>query len=256
MKDTEPILGVVGGMGPYAGLALVKKVFDHTVAHTDQEHVPVLLFSFPNRIPDRSAYLSGKEKLNPAYPIADILESMERVGVTVAGIPCNTAHVPRIFDVLVSLVDERKIRLKLLHIVRETVRFIQEHFPGVKRVGVLSTLAAYRERLYAQALEEAGYEVVVPDETVQTNIVERAIFDPDYGIKAKSDPVSPIARQGLLSAIEHLREKGAELIVLGCTEIPLAIPEAEIDGVPLVDPMVALGRALLRESYPEKLREL
>jgi len=91
---------------------------------------------------------------------------------------------------------------------------------------------------------------------VQTEIVERAIFDPEYGIKVRSNPVSPVARQGLLSAVEHLREKGAEVIILGCTEIPLALPEEEVGGVYLVDPMKALARAMIRETYPQKLRAL
>ncbi len=257
MKDTKsPVIGVVGGMGPYAGLLLVRHVFDQTDAHKDQEHLPVALLSYPHRIPDRSAYLAGRESLNPAYPIADILEEMASLGVTVAGMPCNTAHVPRIFDVLVKEVQKRGLGIRLLHLVHETIRFIQEQYPHVRRVGVLSTAASYRERLYADPLREAGFDVLLPDETVQTEIVERAIFDPEYGIKARSNPISPIARQGLLSAVEHLRERGAEVIILGCTEIPLAITEEEIDGVYLVDPMKALARGLIRETYPQKLRAL
>lgn len=63
---------------------------------------------------------------------------------------------------------------------------MREHYPDVKRVGVLSTLATYRLGLYRKALEAAGYEAVIADESVQETIVNRAIFDPSYGIKARA----------------------------------------------------------------------
>ena len=52
------------------------------------------------------------------------------------------------------------------------------------------------------------------------------IFDPVFGIKAQANPVTPQARQNLLNAIGHLRDKGAEAVILGCTELPLAITSA------------------------------
>jgi len=44
--------------------------------------------------------------------------------------------------------------------------------------------------------------------------------------------------------------------VLGCTELPLAVPEPEVDGIPIIDPSLALARALIRETYPEQLKPL
>ena len=90
---------------------------------------------------------------------------------------------------------------------------------------------------------------------MQENIVNRTIFDPAYGLKAQADPVSLIARQSLLNAIDDLRGKGAEAVVLGSAELPLAIPEAEIDSVVMLNPMDILAAALVRETYPERLKQ-
>jgi aspartate racemase len=62
------------------------------------------------------------------------------------------------------------------------------------------------------------------------------------------------AREAVLSAIRHLADLGAQAVVLGCTELPLAVEEATVLGLPVIDPAVALARALIRETHPEKLK--
>ena len=95
--------------------------------------------------------------------------------------------------------------------------------------------------------------MILPDEDIQVNLVHKSIYDREYGIKAKSAPVTDIARTRLAQAIDHLLGRGVEVIILGCTEIPLAITEKERQGIPLLDPAMILARALIREAYPEKL---
>lgn len=252
--EHEPIIGVVGGMGPQAGLDLVRKIMANTRAATDQEHLPVLLFSFPNRLGNRAAYLGTKTGENPGNAIADLLLQMERLGVTVAGVASSAAHIPEIFQLIQARLEEASSRLRVVHLVEETVRYVQEETTGVKRIGVLSTLTIYRYRLFASYLEAAGYETILPDENVQENIVNRTIFDPTYGLKAQSTPVSLIARQSLLNAIGHLQSRGADAIVLGSAELPLAITESDIDAMVMLDPTNILARALIRESYPDRLK--
>ena len=58
------MIGIVGGIGPYAGLDLLKKVFDNTLANSDQEHLDTILLSMPSKIEDRTEYLIGKVKIN------------------------------------------------------------------------------------------------------------------------------------------------------------------------------------------------
>jgi aspartate racemase len=252
----EAIIGVIGGMGPYAGLDLVRKIFDQTDANADQEHLPVALLSYPSTIPDRSAFLLGRSSASPIEPIAEMAEALARLGARAIGIPCNTAHAAPIFDEVTRRLAASGKEVVLLHLIEETVRYIREELRSLGRVGVLSTLAVYRLGLYRERIQAAGLEAVVPDERVQLDLVSTAIYDPGYGIKAQSNPVSSQARQNLLTAAGHLREKGAQAIILGCTELVLALPEPEIDGIPLIDPAVVLARALIRGTNPDRLKRL
>jgi aspartate racemase len=250
----EKIIGVIGGMGPYAGLDLVDKIFDQTDAHSDQEHLPVALLSYPGRIIDRSAFLSGNEPMNPGDAIAEIALQLDRLGAVVAAMPCNTAHAPPIFDRIIERLEEAGASLEFLNMIDETVRFIRQEQPDIRRVGVLSTMATYEQGLYSKRLKAAGLEAVLLDEQAHEALANQTIFSPEFGIKSFSNPPTERARENLLKAIALLKQQGAEMVIMGCTELPLAVPEAEVDGVPLIDPAAILARALILRTHPERLR--
>ncbi len=247
------VIGIVGGVGPWAGLDLQRKILEQTVAAADQEHLPVISVSWPGPIPDRTEYLLGHVPDNPAYPILEQLRLLAEAGATVAGIPCNTAHAPAIFDVIRAGVAKFERPLRLLHLIEETAAHLAAHHPALRTVGVLSTTGTWRARLYPTALESLGYQVVVPDERLQTEMIHPAIYDPGYGIKAAGQ-VTVQARLNLEQGIAYLRERGAAVIILGCTEIPLAFTARGYDGLPLIDPTLILARALIREVDPGRLK--
>ena len=241
-------------MGPQAGIDLMQKVFDATAAQTDHDHLPVALLSYPGSIPARSPFLAGLSDENPADAIAAIARRLDAVGAVVAGIPCNTAHAPAIFDRVVECLRVAGCRLRLLHMIDEAVTSVQREAPHLRRIGVLSTAAVQRLGLYRTRLETAGFEPVLPEADVQERLITPVIFDEGWGIKAQSHPVTPRARQALLDAVAHLANRGAEAVILGCTELPLAIPERRLGDVALIDPTSALAHALIRETHPSKLR--
>lgn len=96
--NTDKTIGIVGGVGPYAGLDLTRKIFDQTKASSDQDYLSVALLSIPQQIEDRTSFLLGQTNINPANAISKIIRKLEQIGVGVAGIPCNSVHSPRIFD--------------------------------------------------------------------------------------------------------------------------------------------------------------
>jgi aspartate racemase len=251
--NERPVIGVVGGVGPYASLDLAAKIFDQTIAGSDQEHLPVILLSMPHAITDRTAFLLGQTDANPAYALAEIIRKLEAAGADVAGIPCNTAHSPRIFDVIVEELAAAGSRIRLVHMIREMVRFLAESYPTARKVGVLCTTGTARTEVYPALLTTHGIAALLPDEPIQ-EAVQSAIYDRTYGIKVRSSPVTERARRQLLQAVAHLQDRGAEVLLLGCTEIPLAIPERRIGSTAVLDPTLILARALIRETYPAKLR--
>jgi aspartate racemase len=248
-------IGVIAGAGPFAGLDLLKKIFDQTVASSDQEHLDVIGLFRSSKLPDRTAYLLNPELENPGFAIAAQAMELEAAGAAVVGIPCNTAHSPRILDAALTELQEHGSQIPFINMIAETIAYIQQQHPQVQRIGILSTTGTYRVQLYPGYLQSVNLEAIVPDEDVQANLIHPAIYDAAYGIKAAGCATQK-ARQDLLDGFQHLVEKGAEAVILGCTEVPLAITESVIGSTPAIDPTLILARALIRTADPAKLKPL
>ncbi|HEY5775920.1 MAG TPA: amino acid racemase [Xanthomonadales bacterium] len=252
MTLPSPLIGILGGMGPQAGLDLAEKIINLTRAESDQDHVPFILFSLPKMVSDRTAFLLGRQQTNPAFAIAEQFEKMSTLGCTIAVMACNTAHAGPIFDVALDLLDQKGIKLRILHMVRETVAHIQMTRPRIKRVGILGTEGTYQTGLYDRALENAGLEAILPAAEIRKSIHD-AIYSTDFGIKVSTSVVSERATKYVHEAVRHLVELGAEAVILGCTELPLALKDNQVDGVQIVDPARIIAEKLIFETYPEKL---
>lgn len=250
------MIGIVGGVGPYAGIDLLKKIYDNTIANSDQEHLDTVLLSMPSSINDRTEYLQNTKIDNPANALATLLLKLEKMGATVAGIPCNTAHVKEIFDVILQKINNENSNIKVLNMIQETILFLNQNYPYIIRVGVLSTTGTYKSGVYSDALMHNNYEAILPTIEIQEELIHPAIYNSTFGIKSQSNPVHPKAIENLLQGISYLKKKGAQAVILGCTEIPLAIPQKEIDGVVTIDPTNVLARALIKNYSPNKLIEL
>lgn len=246
-------IGIVGGLGPYAGLDLVKKIFDSTRAVHDQDHVRVMLHSFPGDIPVRPEFLLGLTDVNPGHAIGDVMAGLARAGADIIGMPCNTAHSPRILDVALERLRTEGRQVRFIHIIEEAVAQVRRMARPGARIGLMGTVATLRTRLYQDALEAVGFTPVVPDEE-GCRQVQDAINNEEFGIKASSSPVTPKARQILLRAAKGLADAGVDVLLLGCTEIPLALDESFYYGIPAVDAATALARELVRAYDPDRCK--
>jgi aspartate racemase len=251
----EIIIGIVAGVGPFAGLDLLSKILDQTIASSDQAHLTIATLSQPNQIVDRTEYLLGQVTENPASAFVTQLLKLEQMGAQVTGIPCNTAHAPAIYDLIREGLRAAGSQLHLLHMIEETAVFLDQHHPHIQHIGILSTTGTYLTRIYPNLLARMGFTAVVPERAMQEEIVHPAVYHPSYGLKT-TGTATPTARANLLAAIQALQQKGAQAIILGCTEMPLAITEPALNGLPIIDPTFILARALIREANPSKLKPL
>jgi len=247
------LIGILGGMGPDAGIALSRNIVRHTLAKTDQDHLPQMLYSVPELIADRTGYLTGKIKINPGYQISKLLTRMESYGVIFAAMACNTAHAPEIFDAIVSGLSDNNSKMRLFHMIEETGKFINEYLGESERIGILGTTGTYITRQY-DIIERYGLTVINISEKQQERL-QKAIYDPGFGIKANAAEIPPVTKQVLNDSIISLVDRGAEAIVLGCTELPLVFSESRFNGIPVIDPSVVVARALIKAHSPEKLKQ-
>jgi len=248
----EGVIGIVGGMGPLAGISLSEKIVTQTIAGKDQEHISQILFSAPRLIEDRTEFILGKTDINPAIAIAEIILSLQSMGATVVGLPCNSAHAPVVYDVIVEKLKEANATIKLLHMIEETGRFIGTQFTEVRKAGILGTMGTFQSRQY-NLIEGFGVEAVNLS-AGEAEKVHQAIYHPDYGIKSNTEEISEKSLEILHAACNSLIGKGAEVIILGCTELPLAIKGKFFGTTPLVDSTLVLARALIAAVDVDKLK--
>ncbi|MBA4057075.1 MAG: aspartate racemase [Marivirga sp.] len=254
--ENSKVIGIVGGMGPKAGIALYEAVISQTQATTDQQHLPVVLMSFPGNIVDRTLFLEGRISPNPAYEIAKVIRKLTMSGAQIIGIACNTSYSSAIFDVIESEMDRLGIRSKLLNMPLEVCNYISKNHSEVSRIGLMTTNGVYKSQLYKTMLEDKGYEVVIPDLEFQNEVIHRLIYDPQIGIKANSSRISEQAKLLCNEAMEFFRMNDAEAVVLGCTELSLVLSLHDVDGMYIIDSTKCLAKALIREATANDIAEM
>jgi len=225
----ERILGVLGGMGPLASAQFLARLTLLTPAARDQDHIPAVLWSDP-RVPDRSAARTAGEA-DPLPWLLRGLRGLEQAGCGAVAIPCNTAH--GWFDAMQASVD-----VPILHIVDAATAELARLRLAPGPVGVLGTAGTLGMRLYQDRLEARGWRCLVPPAEEMTQLVTPAIA------LVKANRLAE-ARGPLAEAAARLVTRGAAAVILGCTEIPLALRPGEITGIPLVDTIDALARAAI-----------
>ncbi|MGN1037917.1 MAG: aspartate/glutamate racemase family protein, partial [Mailhella sp.] len=167
-------IGIVGGLGPYAGYDLLRKIFRWTKASSDQAHLPLMLHSFPGWIPERPAFLLGEKKENPGEDIGAIMVQLAKNGAQVIGMPCNTAHSPRILNVALERLRATGLDVTFVSIIESAVQHIRSLCPNGGRIGLMGTVATLQTGLYQNALKKADLEPVLPDDE-KCRLVQQAI---------------------------------------------------------------------------------
>lgn len=227
-------LGILGGMGPAATVDLFDRIVRATPAQRDQDHIPILIVNDP-AIPDRSAaILHGGEDPTPRL-LAGIVK-LAAMGAAFIAIPCNTAHF-----YLPALSESAPI--PLLNMIGETVAALRRDHPTVERVGMLATSGTLAVGLYQNALRAAKLTPVEPTAAEIEQMMD-AIYGP-RGVKTAG--VTTEARSGLQGVGQALIERGAQALILGCTEIPLALHDDDLS-VPLVGSSQCLAEAAVRAA--------
>jgi aspartate racemase len=222
----ERVLGILGGMGPLAGAQFLLRLTLLTPAERDQDHIPAVLWSDP-RIPDRTAArLHGGEDPLPA--LLRGIRGLEAAGCGAIAIPCNTAH--GWYEAMQAATP-----LPILHIVDAAAEDLRRQGLAGARVGLMATAGTLAMRLYQERFDALGHAVITPDEAQMRDRVGPGIALVKANRVAEAyAPLAEVARS--------LIARGAEAVVLGCTEIPLGIQAGPVLPFPVVDTIDALAR--------------
>ena len=210
-QPAQLVLGVLGGMGPAATLEFLTRVQAYTPTQKEQDHIRVIADINP-KTPDRNVPGS-----NPGLVLAEMAGALQGAGAQVLAMPCNTAHANA--DVI-----QRASGLPLIDMIGLGAEAAKRS--GAMRAGVLGTKGAlklYREYLAARAM---GMVSLPPEQ-------QDAFMVTLYRIKA-GDLGDDVKRE-MRGHAESLRVLGAEVLIAGCTEVPLVLSNGDTK-LDLVDP--------------------
>jgi aspartate racemase len=265
--DWKRVIGILGGLGPHAHVEFETLLLSATAealgrAASDQDYPPWVLSSLP-ATPDRTgALLAGTES-----PVDAMVQSAERLAsADFITIPCNSAH---------AFLGEVRPRIStpILDMIGATAERALDRVGSEGTIGILAVSGTLRSGLHRKKFRE-----IAPSARILTlfdldsgeELQERLVMEPIFGRRlgdggragggiksgAFRDPArrEELARP-LREAARRLGDRGAEVVLTACTEIPLALGRESADGVPLLDPMAVLAEraiqiALGREALP------
>ncbi len=207
-------IGILGGMGPEASANLYIKIIKYCQrkygAVQDRDYPPMVIYSLPLEGFDETGIVD--EELVKKQLIEGV-KKLENAGCDLIIIGCNTVHI--FYNEMQSAVN-----IPILNIVEETKkRVLKEDY---KKVGLFAAESTVKYKLYQKKFAESGIEVIAPNEE-QQKVLNRVIKHVMGGHQGMDDV---IALKEI--AMDYIRE-GAEAIVMGCTEIPLAINQSHTD---------------------------
>ena len=229
------VVGVLGGMGPLATIDFMHKVMAATDAQRDQDHVPLIVASIP-QVPDRGTAFRG-EGPSPLATMISVGMRLRDAGAGLVVMPCNTAHVW--FDEL-----QDALELPMLHLVDAALEAAAAGFGDDAALGLLCTQTTLASGLYVSRARRMRWVVPTPsemDEQVMPGIAAVKAGDLARGAELLGATARALAR------------RGAQALVLGCTEVPLVLGPANAP-LPVIDATAALARRVVTWSLAQRER--
>ena len=216
------MIGILGGMGTQAGLDFCNKLAMLNRGKIDQEYPLFMLYNKSN-IPGRPTSISvhaasssdilGRPKnLNKYNKVLKSLTegciSLQKSNCKFIVIPCNTAHYW--YDDL-----QKKIRIPIVNMPKEVYLHAKKKCKKKSKIGLLATAGTLKTGVYNRFFDK-NFSLINPKKSLQTSSVNKAIKYVKMG-KIKD------AEKAIKPAVNYLIRMKCKKIVLGCTELPIAI---------------------------------
>jgi aspartate racemase len=156
-------------------------------------------------------------------------------------------------DGFLRRLDDARLDIRVVNALEEVGRFLRRSLPDGRSIGVLSTTGSRSAKLFDPVVSACGMTLKEIPETLQDELHD-TIYNRTWGLKATSG-VDGRARKNIDKYLGLLSAENVDAVILGCSELSMAVPEPRADGVVLVDPVRILARALIEQANPMKLRE-
>ncbi len=240
LRNNKPpiVIGVHSGMGPIAGYAFSERLQTLIAKRYagdkrgDKAHPEIITYS-DSQTPKRDKSI-GREKALLKHLMKGI-DFFKRARADFILAPCNT---------LMHFKDkiEQSTGVHLVDIITTTAKYTKEHHPNVRKVGLLATKATAQNGRYINALTSHNAEMIISDK-LDLDRIDEIIADLKSGVHLKSEAEKDALLENIRPIVERLEQKGAEAIILGCTELPLLLNQSKTPaGTPLISSIEALAQ--------------
>ncbi|MDW9819883.1 amino acid racemase [Sinorhizobium medicae] len=225
----QKTVGIIGGLGPMATITFMNAVVKYTPVISNRDHLHMIVDCNP-KVPDINAAILGTG-VSAGDALSAGCKRLENAGADFIVIVCNAAHV-----------YENQLRqavaVPFVSMIEEAMLTIQTSSPQCKRVGLLATDGCLKSNIYQDRIARLGLTPILqtPDELERLMLALARITTGDLSSAIKSE---------IESLIHRLAARGADTIVLACSEIALVGLESSVD-TPLIDPSIALAKATVR----------
>ena len=211
-------LGVIGGMGPLATVKFYDKIVLNTEAHNDNEHIDLIVLNH-STMPDRTRCIIENKDTEFLNEIKKDLEILDKIGVDVVAIPCNTSHY---------FYDEFKnfVNLRIINMIEETILEIKRR--GIKKVSVFGTLGTLNSKVYNKYAEKNGIEV--KELSVED---KKSVMDIIYKIKETNN----LENKGFIEILNKYCDEET-VGIIACTELSLLDISKNINTIDALDVLV------------------
>ena len=268
----KPTIGIIGGSGPLATVDIEQKILSATqkliTPLIDQNYFNIVVFNYSEIYDRNDSVFLGRE--DPLNQYIKYVKSISALGVDLILLACNTAHI--YLPVL-----KEKSETPIISIIKKTTDYLRNEFPHCRKVGLISTKATLEKKLYHDLLLKHDIEVVSLNAFTQdlimeaiylikagTRLTEEEAFlkNSNFPLKANSEQANilknhpykqillqrniPNPKVIIRGAIEELKNKGCQHVILGCTELPLVLPFMERElGIHVLDPNTIIAQAIV-----------
>jgi aspartate racemase len=213
MSQFKKTIGILGGMGPETTVDFFRRLVKICESKYNCKHDE----DFPKIVIITAPIPLVVEKINDEKLLLQMLsegiKNLIAAGSNFISIPCNTVHY--YFDEM-----QKFSSIPILNIVDETARRAKEQ--GYKKVGILATRTTIEKNLYKKFLDRYGIETINPNDDEIEKISE-AIYNIEQGKLLETN------LNKLKKVMKNLEERGAEAVILGCTELPILIKQEDCE---------------------------
>lgn len=231
-------LGIVGGLGPMASAYYIERITEMTEAKLDQEHIEILMHSCPG-IPDRTSYILGESSMSPLPKLIEVSKGLVNSGAQLLAMPCITAQY---FEKEL----EKEVNVPFIDAIGETAKYLKDR--NINKAALMATDGTVKCGLFQSRLKNEGIECILPDADNQAKIMD-IIYN-----QVKSGKI--IDYDEFESVVSYLCDNGAQVVILGCTELSVLkrnhiMPAGILDVIDVMSRAAVLKCGKLKKEFNE-----